>query len=217
MGKKVKFLKSRRRKPKGQVNAIVSRPSTGLPASWIMKHKYVISYAVTMSTSPDTKLFNLNDLFLPTPAGATHQPYYYDQMVALYNKYTVYGVGITVKATCATSPVIIGVKSQRDQTLLAAGVDGCERPDVKYAMLNPGGRGATLSMYVNLGRVFGITKKQLMGDGEYSAAGGATPVKNWYLQCFAQHPDSATACSAYYTVELVYYTRWSERIRVAQS
>lgn len=212
-----KKFQSKRRSGARSVSLITSKPSSGMPNSIIIKHKYCESFSTTTTTSPHTQVYRLNSLFDPNHTGVGHQPYYHDQMALLYNKYTVYGCKVTVRGNCASQPAILGMKTQRDTTVVTAAIDACERPDVVYRMMADGGKSHTLSMYISLPAKFGVSKSEYLGEGDFAAVAASNPAKEWYLQIFAQHPNSATGTSIFYTAELVYYTRWSERIRVISS
>lgn len=222
------YFKRRARRPRrwrkrgmARRNFRVSRPSlgSGIPNAVIMKHKYSDNFGAPISSTINTAIFHLNSLYDPYQTGVGHQPYYFDQLAALYNKYTVFGVKVDLVASCggANTQCMIGMKAQRDTTALVNIGDLAERPGAKWTILNSQGPQKRLSKYFNLAQLFGVSKKAISNDGEYSAASSASPTKLYYLNISAQHPDGATATNIFYNVTLTFYSRWSERIRQTQS
>lgn len=197
----------------------VSKPAlgSGIPNAVIMKHKYCESFTGATTTTLATQIFNLTSMYDPDHTGIGHQPYYYDQMAALYSKYTVIGVAYDIRVNCGSNQILCGVKAQRDTTALSSISDVCERPGAKWALLNGAGTPKRFKGYFSLSRLFGVSKKAIMDDGDYSAAVGASPAKAYYLNISAQHPDGTSSSAYQYTLTLTFYTRWSERTRQQQS
>lgn len=193
-------------------------PQSGLPESVIMKHKYADSFSFASGATPHTQFFRLNSMYDPDQSGVGHQPYYYDQMTPLYNRCIVYGCHVKLKATCGTNQAIVGFKDQIDTSAISTAVDACERPNAKYALLNNGAKGAYLSKYFPINKLFGVTKSMVLnGEMDFSHDASGNPLRQWYLQIFAQNPDSSTATNIQYTIELIYYTKWIDRKRQNQS
>jgi len=101
-GKRFKFAKRTRRafraKRKGNTrNKTQVRAGLGFPKKMTMTHKY--QEVISLTTSAGVLLshsFSANGMFDPNVSGTGHQPYYFDQMTALYDHYTVIGAKITV-------------------------------------------------------------------------------------------------------------------------
>lgn len=193
-------------------------PSSGLPNSVLMKHKYVDSYSVSTTTSCNAQIYRLNSMFDPYYTGVGHQPFYYDQMTPLYNRCIVYGVKVEIKASCGTNQSVIGFKTQADTSAIASVSLALEKADVKYGLCNAGGQAIYLSRYYDINKLFGVSKQMVMnGEMDFSHDSANNPSRIWYLQIFAQHPDESTTSTSQYTVELTYYAKWIDRITQSQS
>jgi len=69
----------------------------GFPKMATMTHKYVETVQITSSIGTLTNYrFSCNGMYDPNTTGTGHQPYYFDQMAALYDHYCVIGAKITV-------------------------------------------------------------------------------------------------------------------------
>ena len=108
------------------------------------------------------------------------------------------------------------MKSQPDNTALTALNQGAERPNVVMKQLNGGAPQVVLSRYYPIHKLFGITKQALLAEDSYSGV-GANPASMWKLNIITGPPDQSTDCTIDYSVELTFYTKWKNRIRVAQS
>lgn len=209
--------KTRRRK-RPALSLIRSFPQTGLPSAVLMKHKYTDSYSFTTTTTPNTQFYRLNSTFDPYESGLGHQPYYSDQMFALYDRCIVYGCKVVLKCSAGTNQAIVGFKDQIDTTAVSDATMACERPSVKYCLMNAGGKAGYLSKYYAINELFGVNKNMILnGEMDFSHSGSANPSRQWYLQIFGQHPDGSSTCTVQYTVELTYYCKWIDRKRQNQS
>ena len=193
-------------------------PSTGINNSVMMKHKFVWSTEqADITTVPFTHFFRLNSMYDPDYSFIGHQPYYYDQMASLYDRYTVFGCKVVLRAATDKKNGIIGFKAQPDVTGIASAVQALERPMVKYAIINSGGPSTTLSSYYRMSSLFGVSRKTIADEQNYSALNTANPTNTYFVQVFAQAADSLTPLDVSITLELTYYARWNNRVRVAQS
>ena len=131
-------------------------------------------------------------------------------MFVLYQRCIVYGCHVKLKATCGTNQAIVGFKDQLDTTAISDATSACERPNVKYALLNSGGPAAYLSKYFPINKLFGVSKNMILnGEMDFSHSSSANPSRQWYVQIFGQHPDGASTCTLQYTIELTYYAKRS--------
>jgi len=75
----------------------VGRATTGFQKQLRMKHKYVETNGILVAASvtPVVLQYSVNGMFLPITGG--HQPMYFDQVGAIYNRYTVLSSRIKVE------------------------------------------------------------------------------------------------------------------------
>lgn len=83
--------------PKATISRSIVTAGKGFPQKMIMTHKYFECQDITNTAgSTGTYNFRANSMFDPNITGTGHQPYYFDQMSAIYNHFFVLGSKITV-------------------------------------------------------------------------------------------------------------------------
>lgn len=99
----------------------VGKYKTGFPKQMFMRHKFMQNASVSAATGNlGTFSIGTNALFDPDNSGATtHQPMYFDQVAALYNKYCVMAskCTFTFYVTTGTTPVMIVAYIEDDTTV----------------------------------------------------------------------------------------------------
>lgn len=183
---KPRVVRRRRVKRRGGVLTNVNRSLQPFANRYICKQKY----ATTILTDGNGRyIFNLNSMFDPDRTGVGHQPYGYDTLANLYNRYRVIACGWRVNqpVTAAGSPVTTSSLPSNDpaMTFLDTGVM-MENPRSKYITQIPGATAVTLRGKQYLPILFGRTKDQYMADDEYQATILASPSEfaGLYLQTF---------------------------------
>lgn len=209
--------RSSRRKQK-VVSFNKTYPHNGISNTVVMKHDYYKVINWSASTSATSYLFRLNSLYDPDQTGVGNQPYYFDQMAALFNKYCVYGVN--VKATFLVNSgtnAVLGFKAQPDTSSLSDASLALERPENKTVILAPGQRSVTSQRYFALNQLFGVRKETILDENDYKAVPTTNPLNVHYLQVYAGPTDNATTTSGTIVMRFTFYTKWSDRVRQSQS
>ncbi len=220
--KSVRTVRTRKLKRTGLKKKIPVRastyPKTGFPNSMLMRHKYVSGHSSgNIGNISYSRIFRLNSLFDPDLTGVGHQPYYRDEMTALYHKYTVFGCMVVIKANAIAGTGIVGMKSSRDSAAITSAVTAVEKPNVKYMMIATGAKPATIRQYFPLNMVYGVSKSAVANDDLFSAVASTNPTSVANIKIFGQSADSATTFHFDFTVELTYLARWRDKITVQQS
>lgn len=215
-----KVYKKRAPVKKYGATSMISRfPSTGLPESVLIKHKYTGLHSTSTTTTANSVRYRLNGLYDPLYDVGGHQPYYFDQMAALYYRYTVYAAKVIVK--CATSnaiaPCTVSMKAQVDAVAPTTISVALERPLEKHVMINGGARPAVMSMYLDMSRLAGVTKNAILSDDKYSADSTGDPAQQYYMIISHQATDQTSSAVVDLEVSVIFYTRWNNRIRQSQS
>lgn len=73
-----------------------------------------------------------------------------------------------------------------------------------------------MSKYFSLPQLFGISK-EAYEDEDFSAAVNTNPNRQYYLQLFSQHLDGSTSAVGRLMVQMTFYSKWFDRIRVNES
>lgn len=188
----------------------------GLPPTIVMKHRYSETFQLDntgSATIPAYHQFRLNSVYDPNYTGTGHQPYYYDQMAALYNYYCVYGCVVEIEAgtetttsTCllAFSPTLDG-GTPMDADILK------ERPQSRWATLDAGGEAKTLSKYYRIASLFGRTKRQLLSDDTFASPKGGNPGKTVYLNINGIATDKTAVAKINCAITMTFYVQWYGR------
>jgi len=170
----------RRRQPKRGARSgrltTVNRSLQPIPNRYICKMKY--STTTTTSAAGGQAVFNLNSLFDPDRTGIGHQPYGFDPLATLYNRYRVISCGWRIQTpTGATgNPLIIAALPSNDLSLTFAQTDEMlENPRCKWVINNPGAEINTLKGKQYLPKLMGRSKSQYMADDNYQAVVTTSP------------------------------------------
>jgi hypothetical protein len=148
--------------------------------------------------------FRLNGMYDPDVTGSGHQPYFFDQVKAVYLNYLVRTAHVNLTWSDPTADGVWvgwsihpGSTSNDDPSTLQL-QDFLERPNFKVAPLNnTGAQTVTLRQSVPIHTVLGLSKIQYEGDvGTNGAAYNADPSSIVYLDIFLVDPTAnATARS----------------------
>lgn len=189
-----------------------------IPASQIVKHGYNTSMTVTSTTGVvGYQIFRLNSLFDPdySNGGTNHQPYGFDSLSALYNKFVVLSSKIRIRFS-ASSNVMLVCKSTTDvstPTNLELQAEQ-NNSDIKY------GSNITtsnLGMYAVVANVFGVKKEHIREDEYFSGSPSANPSRVCYWMLSIQHPDRVSTVNVYMNVQIEYYAKWYDRVTLTTS
>lgn len=159
-----------RRKP----TSLVNRALHPIPQRFITKMKY--SEVVTTGVNGEYHM-SLNSIFDPNTTGGGHQPYGFDQLAILYNRYRVISCGYRLNLAVGSSTVPVVVTALPANTPITALTSSeiRENPRAKYITQNPGAAAITLSGKTYLPSLVGRSKAQYMADDRYQATVISSP------------------------------------------
>lgn len=167
----------RQRRRKLAVN--VNRALTPIAQRYITKLKYseALSLNVTLGV-PNVYRFNLNSLFDPNRTGAGHQPYGFDQLTPLYNRYRVISCAYMVSLVTASNYLQAAALPTNSPTTTFNSVDHMrESPRARYILQAPNAPIKTLRGKVYIPSLLGRTKAQYMADDNYQAIYNQNPAE----------------------------------------
>lgn len=180
-----------------------------LPDSMLVKLPYYSQNVGTATGVLASHLFNLNNLFDPDATGGGHQPRGRDQWATLYSRYRVVGIKVTLRGCSLTagSASIIGmVACNSQQATLADLTDAMENQRTYKRKVQSSGASCKITKYFRPWVLEGITRTQYMDDAIYSAAVGAAPSSQQFLQVFWACADETSTVGHNVTVEFDFYT-----------
>lgn len=182
MARRIKHRNARKNRKgrsyrKKRSTLVVNKALAPFPQRLITKMKYSSSFNLT-AISP-TWNWNLNSLFDPDRAGIGHQPYGYDQLSALYNRYRVISCSYVITGypsdTGFSKPIQICAVPVNQGTLIVNAGQAKENPRCKFVHQVPGGAVAKLRGKAYLPSIVGRTRGQYMADDRYQAEVGSNP------------------------------------------
>lgn len=169
--------------------------------------------------------FRLNGLYDPDASLGGHQPYFYDQLTALYNKWTVTGCKVNivgrwrtsnidlnplvgnlllypVSPTVATLPTSVG--NAREQQLTEV------RTFADTSVFN-------VSRYYDISQLAGLPRSRIINDDVYSGSTTADPGQQFYLYVGMVNQSMSYVLNFQGTITLTYYVTFHDPKTVAPS
>lgn len=198
---KRKYKKTIRRKRNyKRKTALTPSPSYPIGKTFLLKTRYVEpDGSLTPAVSPVSAIYSINGLFDPNISGVGHQPLGFDQIMPLYDHYTV--IGAKIRCTVSnTSPdqnvlAVLQIKDNNAASNLLG--DIMENGQNKYAMLTPsvGGRSThVLNIGVNLSKFLG---RKVMTEDDCRGTFTTNPIEGVFAHLHLQTPSGAAALVTY--------------------
>lgn len=176
--------------------------------------------------APAQQVYNLNSLFDPDNSGVGHQPYYYDQMTAMYNRYKVSGCLVELLWTNPSADgidclMMVQPSSSTTSTLTGVRTENVlERPQVVVRTLNnSGSQKVYVKQYFDIATVEGLTKIQFKSTSSdiYCANTNASPSALPTIALSACSTLGNSGNTVNCNVKLTYYSQLYERIQPSAS
>lgn len=202
-----------RRFRKGSGQLVLFPKSGGFPRKLKMVHRYVESVNITSTGGIlGTYVFSTNNMYDPNYTSTGHQPLYYDQMVSIYDHYTVIGAKIKVRALLngtSNIPTDVCLVVTDSTSLANSNIDQTiEQYRGKSKLV--GGLG---SHTVYLTSTWSATKNfgpHPLDNEQLRGAGVSGPPEQMYWFICAQSGDKSTTTSINCLVEIEYIAVWNE-------
>jgi len=208
---------------------VSTNPSTasfGLSDSLTTRLRYVESYTLTSNSGAAAKqVMRMNSLFDPDFTGTGHQPYYFDQLSALYKRYVVRGCKLVaefsmipsaITTTNPSGPGLIGVVSDDDGTTSTTLSTLLESSSCRHQLIsgaNGGPAVKTMTLFYSPEREIGLP----WTDDTVSAGVTANPSKPWFGTVFFAEAGLATQSSVIVKLTMEFFVTFSERKDVSGS
>jgi len=189
-----------KRKPRKSTTVNVNRALQPIPQRFITKQKYSTSFPITAITGSYT--FNLNSVYDPDRTGIGHQPYGFDQLAALYNRYRVIKCSYVINGYADSNALRIACLATNELPSLASVSDLVERPRARFVVQYPGANTQYLKGSVSIPSLVGRSKAQYMADDRYQATVTNDPAELALLQvAVAGMNDGGAAATLVITLE----------------
>lgn len=198
----------------------VNHALSPIPQRYITKMKY--SQTITTGATFGNYAMNLNSIYDPDQTGVLtgHQPYGFDQLSALYNRYRVIACGwrLNLAVGSTTVPVIMTAMPANTVVTASTGSEIRENPRSKYTLQGLGAAMRFVSGKVYIPSLMGRNKQQYMADDRYQAQFGTSPSELALLNIFAGPATEQTAiATVYFNVELEYTVECFDVKNLSQS
>lgn len=198
-------------------------PSIGFlnPHKYVeFKYNDVFSYTLTTVTGSN-QIMRLNSIFDPDLTGTGHQPYGYDQLAALYNRYRVLSckwkvtfhaesLGFYICVVPSNGNLATAVTNAASFTLAG------ESPRSVCKAQGTGASAITISSRIHLNNLNGVTRTEYLADDRFEAQIGANPSELIVLNICTYNP-SGSSVAIDFMLEMVYYVDLHDPIFQAQS
>lgn len=205
------FRKKRnyKKKPQRRISMFSKSPSYPIGKTFKFKTRYVEFDGALHPTigTADNFVYSMNSLFDPDTTGVGHQPLGFDQLMPLYDHYTVIGSRARVNFTnYSDSDSVIVTSFLKDNASTSQLTnDIIENGKCKYQILGPsdGGKNqSTMIINCNPTKFFG---SKVMSDSKYSGTITTSPADQVYLHLHTRSTNtSATPGQVQYCIEIEY-------------
>jgi len=186
--------------------------------------KYVERIVINPSVGAiSSYTFCANDLFDTNRSGIGHQPYGYDQLMALYNHYQVIGSKIRIVPTGALDEgYIFGVQLNDAITMSSSDVETiCEQPYAKRMLVYPGqNKASTMTQTFSLKKFFGSNQNvnTLMGNRTFMGQINTSPAEAaFFVVWCASNTYPSDPSPITFHIEIEFLARFSEPRDLPQS
>jgi hypothetical protein len=184
--------------------------------------KYTDIYSQSLTTVTGTnQIMRLNSIFDPDLTGTGHQPYGYDQLSALYNRYRVLSSSwkITFHAESQGFYAVVVPSNGNLGTAITNLASFTLAGETQRSEIKSQGTGANAIVFsgsINLNDLNGVTLTEYLADDRFEAQIGANPVELIVLNIGTYNPSGSTV-AVDFSVEMLYHVDLHDPIALAQS
>lgn len=169
--------------------------------------------------------FNANSLYDPDFTFTGHQPRGFDQLMTLYQSYTVTGVKIIVEgrltsANLDTNPItgniILGCLQPNGGVLPVDMTDASENR--QYATYVRGDQTSfKLSKYFSIAKIVGVPSSRVITNDQYTGTVSSSPSYTPLINLGFVEMNSSVVMRCKYNVTLIYYVQLSSPVQMNRS
>lgn len=221
--KRYRARRHRRNRPRNRrfkrSRLVVNRALQPIPQRFIAKMKY----SELISVSDIYGRVNLNSIWDPNRSGIGHQPYGFDTLATLYNRYRVISCGYRIHAVMGSgggsnvAGLQVAAQPANEELSPLTMSEMRENPRAKYIIQNPGAPTVFLTGKTYLPSLVGRTKAQYMADDRYQALTTGSPQELAILNIVAASGNDALLVSWSINILLEYTVEFFDVKHLAQS
>lgn len=167
-------------------------------------------------------VFSANGLYDPDITGAGHQPMGYDQLMALYEHYTVTNARITVSFVneSTTENAYVGIAMFPDSSVETVPTKMIENGLLKREWLAPNAGSSksqcSITYSCKIAKLNG-RPGNIVGDDLYRGDSASNPTEQSYFHIFAYNLSTVSTCSVRFDVVIEYDAMFTEPRKLTQS
>lgn len=154
----------------------VNRALSPFAQRYITKMKYSEAYTLS-ALNAYTQMMRINGIWDPNTTGVGHQPYGFDQLTPIYNRYRVISCSYVINAYSGTNPIRFGCLPCNDTPPIGGASELCENPRAKFRIQLPNGSTQTITGKVSLPSLMGRNKAQYMADDRFQSEVTTNPLE----------------------------------------
>lgn len=214
--RRVKAIRRRKGSKTKMVN--VNKALRPFAQRYITKLKYAQVYFFNQA-GPAAYRFRLNSLYDPDFSGIGHQPYGYDQLTPLYNRYRVISCSWVVSAVDQSGQYITLATLPANEQVNALNLSEMrENPRCQFLVQAPNAAMKQITGKCYLPSLVGRTKTQYMSDDRYQSIVTDNPAEAAILNVYVQRMDEGlNALNVPLTVTLEYTVEFFDIKNFSQS
>jgi len=195
-----------------QVPRDLARLGKGFPKRLEMTHRYVETIAVQSTTGTQQRyIFSANGMYDPNISSTGTQPYYFDQVAALYNHFCVLKSRIKITCNLANSSqpsCLITLAGNDDTTVTNQTFQGqAMMPATTYGLLSNVENRVVLYQYFDAAKVFGGDPES---NSEIFGSAGGNPAEQWYWIIGVQEQSQSLTSIVNIIADIEYTAVWDE-------
>lgn len=170
-------------------------------------------------------VFRLNGLYDPDVSFGGHQPYMYDQLKALYGKWTVTGCKLNIIGRWRTNDIntnpiignIILTAGNTATIVLPTSVGNAREQQLSAVYTNADTEVVRVSKYYDIGKVLGIPRNRVLSEDNLSGTISADPLTQAQVFIGMVNQNMGYATNFQGTITLTYYVRFHDPMTVLPS
>lgn len=184
-----------------------------------LKYREIINHYNNLGSNVFFK-FNCNGCFDPNNTGTGHQPYYFDQYMAIYDHYTVIGSKITIKVVPSTVPTVamyLSLSQNDDTTQTNNTVMGTSEQSNGSSAIIPAGSTDTVKILTNKWSAKKTFGGSVLGNDNLQGTASANPSEVTVWSVGLTSLDAVSSVNVYFEVCIDYIVVFEELKDIAQS
>lgn len=207
---KKKSYKKKSYKKKSYKNNGLILSKSPMPTRFYTKLLYTDTYAHTTTVgSTSDCIYSCNGLYDPNITQTGHQPRGFDQIMTMYNHYTVLGAKIKMTLYTDSSLASMATISVRDDASTLSGLNDCIEYSYGVKKLVSQEKGQTILTYsVNPNKYLSVLSP--IGEDSVKGSVAANPSEQAYFHTTVTAMDEASSTTVYAIVEIEYICVFTE-------